>query len=89
MKTHLKQKPKQGLLLLENDDGKGNIIEEETEATQTYLYITVSCKTVDEMIREYNFDARQQMLLRELLKEEDNSLCSAVLYEIGQQMGKL
>ena len=49
MKTHLKQKPKQGLLLLENDDGKGNIIEDETEATQTYLYITVSCKTVDEI----------------------------------------
>lgn len=46
------------VVVTETDDGKGNIIEEETEVTQTYLYITVSHKTVDEMIKEYSFDTR-------------------------------
>ena len=35
---------------VETDDGEGNIIEEEVEETTVYLYITVSHKTVEEMM---------------------------------------
>lgn len=35
--------------ITESDDGHGNIVETETTVTQTYLYITVSHKTAEEM----------------------------------------
>ena len=37
-------------VIIETDDGEGNIIEEEVEETTVYLYITVSHKTVEEMM---------------------------------------
>lgn len=51
------------MVVTETDDGKGNIIETEDEVTQTYLYITVSHRTVDEMITQYSFDMTQQKYL--------------------------
>ena len=36
-------------VIIENDDGHGNILEEEIIVTRVYLYISVSHKTVDEM----------------------------------------
>lgn len=70
-------------MITETDDGEGNIIETETQVTQTYLYITVSHKTVEEMADLYGFDEQQREYLAELLKDENNSLWAAVLYGIN------
>ena len=67
----------------ESDDGHGNIVETETTVTRTYLYITVSHKTAEEMAAQYGFTADQREQLAELLAEENRSLWSAVLYGIG------
>lgn len=55
----------------------------ETTVTHTYLYITVSHKTVDEMAVQYGFNQEQKEYLTELLKDENNSMWSAVLYGIS------
>ena len=68
--------------ITESDDGHGNIVETETTVTQTYLYITVSHKTAEEMADRYGFNEEQRQQLAELLAEENNSLWSAVLYGI-------
>ena len=69
-------------VITETDDGHGNIVQTETTVTQTYLYITVSHKSVDEMATQYGFNQEQKDYLAELLKEENNSLWSAALYGI-------
>jgi hypothetical protein len=69
--------------ITETDDGHGNIVQTETTVTETFLYITVSHKTVDEMAAQYGFNEEQKEYLAELLQEENNSLWSAVLYGIG------
>ena len=51
----------------ETDDGHGNIVETETAVTQTYLYITVSHKTADDMAVQYGFSEEQKGYLAELL----------------------
>ena len=68
--------------ITESDDGHGNIVETEITVTQTYLYITVSHKTAEEMADRYGFNEEQRQQLSELLAEENNSLWSAVLYGI-------
>ena len=67
----------------ESDDGHGNIVETETTVTETFLYITVSHKTADEMAAKYGFNQEQKQFLAELLKDENNPLWSQVLYGIG------
>lgn len=47
-------------VIIENDDGHGNILEEEIIVTRVYLYISVSHKTVDEMAEKYNFNSTQR-----------------------------
>ena len=74
---------------VETDDGKGNIIVEETEITATTLYITVAHKTADEMANIYNFTADQRGMLSELLAEENSGMWSAVLYGIGTGDGEI
>ena len=69
-------------VITETDDGNGNIVETESTVTQTYLYITVSHKTAEEMAAQYGFDEEQKEQLAELLAEENRSLWSAVLYGI-------
>jgi hypothetical protein len=66
---------------VESDDSHGNIVETETTVTRTYLYITVSHKTADEMADKYGFNAEQRQQLSELLADENNSLWSQVLLE--------
>ncbi len=73
----------------ETDDGHGNIVQTETTVTQTYLYITVSHKTVEEMAAQYGFNQDQKDYLAELLKDENNSLWSAVLYGISYSDGEI
>ena len=73
----------------ESDDGHGNIVETETTVTETFLYITVSHKNVDEMAAMYGFNQEQKDYLTELLKEENNPLWSQVLYGIGYSDGQI
>ena len=69
-------------VITETDDGHGNIVETATTVTHTYLYITVSHKTAEEMADRFNFNADQRQQLSELLAEENRSMWSAVLYGI-------
>ena len=69
-------------VITETDDGHGNIVETTTTVTHTYLYITVSHKTAEEMADNFNFTADQRQQLSELLAEENRRLWSAVLYGI-------
>ncbi len=69
-------------VITETDDGHGNIVETTTTVTHTYLYITVSHKTAEEMADHFNFNADQRQQLSELLAEENRSMWSAVLYGI-------
>ena len=69
-------------VITETDDGHGNIVETATTVTRTYLYITVSHKTAEEMADRFNFTDNQRQQLSELLAEENRRLWSAVLYGI-------
>ena len=69
-------------VITKTDDGHGNIVETATTVTRTYLYITVSHKTAEEMADNFNFTADQRKQLSELLDEENRRLWSAVLYGI-------
>lgn len=75
--------------ITETDDGHGNIVQTETTVTRTYLHITVSHKTVDEMAAQYGFNQEQKDYLAELLKDENNSMWSAVLYGISYSDGEI
>ena len=68
-------------VIIETDDGEGNIIEEEVEETTVYLYITVSHKSVDEMMTQYGFTEEQKSHVAELLAQ-DGSMWAAVLYGV-------
>lgn len=76
-------------VITETDDGHGNIVETTTTVTRTYLYITVSHKTAEEMADQYNFNADQRKQLAELLADENRSMWSAVLYGIGTGDGEI
>ena len=69
-------------VITETDDGHGNIVETVVTVTHTYLYITVSHKTAEEMADQFNFNADQRQQLSELLAEENRSMWSAVLYGV-------
>ena len=69
-------------VITETDDGHGNIVETTTTVTHTYLYITVSHKTAEEMADHFNFTAEQRQQLSELLAEENRKLWSSILYGI-------
>ena len=69
-------------VITETDDGHGNIVETATTVTRTYLYITVSHKTAEEMADRFSFTDNQRQQLSELLAEENRRLWSAVLYGI-------
>ncbi len=68
-------------MIVETDDGHGNILEEEVEVTHTTLYIAVTHEDADTMASRYGFSADQNNKLEELLSAE-NSLWLAVLYGI-------
>lgn len=77
------------IVITETDDGHGNIVQTETTQTRTYLYITVSHKTAEEMADQYVFDDEQRQMLSELLADENNSLWSQVLYGISVGDGEI
>lgn len=76
-------------VITETADDHGNIIETTKRITRTYLYITVSHKTAEEMADQYNFNADQRKQLAELLADENRSMWSAVLYGIGTGDGEI
>ena len=53
---------------------------QEAKLTRTYLYITVTHKSSDEMAAQYGFTDEQKAQLTELLSEENKKLWSGVLY---------
>lgn len=70
-------------VISETDDGNGNIVETTTTVTQTYLYITVSHRTAEEMADRFGFSEEQRQQLAALLEDENNMLWASVLYGIG------
>lgn len=68
-------------VIVETDDGQGNILEEEQQVTKMTLYITVSHKTAQEMAAEYGFTPDQNKQLEEMLAQ-DHSLWAEVLYGV-------
>lgn len=54
-------------IIIETDDGNGNIVETVTTVTRTYLYITVNHKTAEDMANQYGFNEDQREQLAELL----------------------
>lgn len=77
------------LVVEETDDGAGGIVETETSVTRTYLHITVSHKTPDEMADIYAFDQDQRDMLADLLDDENNRLWLQALYGITEGDGDL
>ena len=69
-------------VVIETDDGHGNIVETETIVTRTTLYITAGHKTVDEMAEQFGFNEEQKQQLAELLAVENAALWTQVLYGI-------
>ena len=76
-------------VITETDDGHGNIVESTSAVTRTYLYITVSHKTAEDMAEQYGFNDDQRKQLAELLAEENRSMWSAVLYGIYTEDGEI
>ena len=72
-----------------SDDGNGNIVETEVIVTRTYLYITVSHKTAEEMADQFSFHEDQREQMAELLADENNSLWSQMLYGITGGDGEI
>ena len=72
-----------------SDDGHGNIVETEVTVTRTYLYITVSHKTAEEMANQFSFHEDQREQMAELLADENSSLWSQVLYGITGGDGEI
>ena len=69
-------------VIVETDDGNGNIVEETREETKTVLLITVTHKTATEMAETYGFNEEQKQQLAELLDEKNRSMWASVLYGI-------
>ncbi len=64
-------------------DEKGNTKTENKK--QTVLHITVTSKSVEEMIQIYNFNSKQKEQVAELLKDEYAKMWSSVVY--GSSVG--
>ena len=67
----------------ETVDANGNITVTYTSVSRTYLYITVTHKTPNEMATTYGFTSQQNEILTELLSDEFADLWSSVLYGIS------
>lgn len=69
-------------VIVERDDGMGNIIEEETIETKTTLRIVVGHKTAAQIAAEYRFNDEQINQMNMLLDDDNNELWMAVLYGV-------
>lgn len=66
-------------VITQADDGHGNIVETTTTITKTYLYITVSNKTEDELSAYYGFTEEQKQQLAELLSPSNQSVWNSLI----------
>ena len=73
-------------VVTETDDGHGNIERTETTVTRTYLYITVSHRSVEEMADQYGFTADQRTQLTALVSAEYESLWDTVLNNLRNHL---
>lgn len=71
-------------MIVELDDGNGNILEEEVQDTITTLRIVVSHKTADEMAQEYGFYEDQKEQLVSLL-DRKTTVCALEYYMESMQ----
>ncbi|NCC87622.1 MAG: CHAP domain-containing protein [Clostridia bacterium] len=78
---NFKTEPKAEKLIEIFDDGYGNAVKTETIDIKTYLYITLSHKTADEMADKYRFSLKQRQQLFELMAVENDSMWNDFLYE--------
>lgn len=69
-------------VIIETDDGNGNILEEEVTETRTTLHSTVTHKSADDMASQYNFNDDQKEHMDALLEEGTASMWAAVLYGV-------
>lgn len=76
-------------VITETDDGNGNIVETTEQKTRTYLHITVTHKTVDEMATQYGFNATQKEQLGELLSDDKQKIWNQVLFGITGSNGDI
>lgn len=74
-----KVETKNETVIIEEDDGHDNIIQTEKKVLKTYLYITVSHKTADEMANRYGFNQKQKEYVTELVKDKNNKLWSYLI----------
>ena len=58
---------------------KGEVVTETKTVTNTYLYIIVNRKSVEEMANTYGFNDKQKQQLNELLSEEYNDIWESML----------
>lgn len=73
---------KEETVIVERDDGMGNIVEEETIETNTTLRIVVGHKTAAQIAAEYRFNDEQIDQMNMLLDDDNNELWMAVLYGV-------
>ena len=60
-------------------DEHGNIVQNENIVTHIYMYITITSKSVEEMVIEYNFTRNQKDVLDDLLSDANNQIWSSLL----------
>ena len=60
-------------------DEHGNIVQNENIVTHIYMYITITSKSVEEMVIEYNFTQNQKDVLDDLLSDANNQIWSSLL----------
>ena len=79
---------KEETVIVERDDGMGNIIEEATIETKTTLRIVVGHKTAAQIAAEYRFNDEQIDQMNMLLDDYNNELWMAVLYGVLVRMSR-
>lgn len=67
--------------ITETDDGHGNIVQTENTVTRTYLYITVSHKTVDEMAAQMALTmSKRNIFLSLRMRTTHYAVCCSLRY---------
>lgn len=74
-----KAETKTETVITEINGGHGNIIKSENTVTKTYLYISVSNKSAQEMADYYGFSQEQKVCLSELMNDKNSSYWSEVV----------
>lgn len=71
----------------ESTDEQGNTVETTEQVEKTYLVITLSGKSVEDMSATYSFNDTQKKYLAELMSDKNNKLWASLIYNIGGVSG--